>query len=330
MSQRWVDFRTVKECATFEPLLARYGITTKPEGKELVGLCPFHEDRKPSFHVNPEKKVFHCFGCGAKGNVLDFVARKEAVSIREAALRLAEWQHIAAPREQRSRAQARDEPAPEPPEGEPPSPEETAEGGAPSPAVVLKPLTFSLKLDPSHPYLKSRGLTDETIATFGLGFCNRGLMKGRIAIPIQDQHGQLVAYAGRWPGDEGIPEGEGKYKLPPGFPKSEVLFNLHRVRGTAHLIVVEGYWSVFRLHQLGIGSVALMGSTLSPAQAALIEADCPHRVTLLLDGDATGREATVGILSSLARWLFVRAVALPDGSQPDAIPDADLKQLVAV
>ena len=101
-------------------------------------------------------------------------------------------------------------------------------------------------------------------------------MKGRIAIPIHDASGTLVAYAGRWPGDP--PEGEPKYKLPEGFKKSLVLYNLNRVvafkananassRVLLPMIVVEGYWSVFRLHQLGYpNTVALMGSDLSAAQ----------------------------------------------------------------
>ena len=88
------------------------------------------------------------------------------------------------------------------------------------------PLTFVLKVDPDHPYLRERGLADETVAHFGLGYAPRGLMKGRIAIPIHNEKGELIAYAGRWPGDP--PEGEPKYKLPPGFKKHLVLYNLHR------------------------------------------------------------------------------------------------------
>ncbi|MDA2927728.1 toprim domain-containing protein, partial [Acidobacteria bacterium AH-259-G07] len=109
----------------------------------------------------------------------------------------------------------------------------------------------------------------QVVNFFGLGYCKRGLMKNRIAIPIHDEKGKLAAYAGRWAGDE-LPEGEEKYKLPLGFKKSHVLFNLHRVTGAERIVIVEGYWSVFRLHQLGIQAVALMGTTLSQAQENLL------------------------------------------------------------
>jgi hypothetical protein len=87
----WIDFKAVKEAARFEPILERYEITLQPRGKELVGKCPFHDEAKASFSVNTEKRVFHCFGCGAKGNVLDFVSRKEGVTIRKAAELIADW-----------------------------------------------------------------------------------------------------------------------------------------------------------------------------------------------------------------------------------------------
>ena len=75
----WVDFKAIKASADFRPVLAHYGLEFKAKGPELVGLCPFHRDTRPSFRVNLEKQVFHCFGggCGAKGNIIDFVSRKE-------------------------------------------------------------------------------------------------------------------------------------------------------------------------------------------------------------------------------------------------------------
>src|ERR1041385_8473846 len=92
MKKGWIDFKRIKESVTFEQVIAHYGLELKPaKGSELLGLCPFHEDTKPSFRVNTEKRVFHCFGCDAKGNVLDFVVRKEGVTIRKAGLLLSEW-----------------------------------------------------------------------------------------------------------------------------------------------------------------------------------------------------------------------------------------------
>ena len=121
-------------------------------------------------------------------------------------------------------------------------------------AKVNPPLKFALKsLDPDHAYLKERGVTAETIAAFGIGMCiGKGIMAGRIAIPIHNEHGELVAYAGRWPGEP--PEGEGKYKLPAGFHKSLVLYNLHRAKALAKeqgLVVVEGFFGAMKIAQSG-------------------------------------------------------------------------------
>lgn len=315
----WIDFKLVKLAADFPAILERYGIVLERRGAELVGRCPFHEDHKPSFRVNVEKKVFHCFGCHAKGGAIEFVAKKDGISIKEAAEKLGEWFNI--PQTEKSvpkRGKAAKDATPatnEEPKSTPAKPEE------------LKPLAFSLALDSEHAYLKERGLSAETIAAFGLGFCSRGILKGRIAIPIHDAKGQLVGYAGRWPGDP--PEGEERYRLPSGFPKSQVLFNLHRVKDDEHLVVVEGFFSVFRLHALGIAAVALMGSTASAAQIALLEASAAKRLTLLMDGDAAGHAAAASLLPQLARRFFVRVAELADGAQPDTVGDDELRRILA-
>ena len=102
-------------------------------------------------------------------------------------------------------------------------------------------------MDPKHPYLTERGLSKEIVRQFGLGFCSRGLMRDRIAIPIHDDSGQLVAYAGRTPGEP--PEGQERSMLPPGFMKSKAVFNLHQASELARetgLVLVEGFFDVFR------------------------------------------------------------------------------------
>ncbi len=92
MKKGWVDFKMVKGAVTFEQVLAHYRISLKPaKGDELLGLCPFHEDTKPSFRVSTKKRVFHSFGCDAKGSAFDFIARKEAVTIKKAAQLAYEW-----------------------------------------------------------------------------------------------------------------------------------------------------------------------------------------------------------------------------------------------
>src|SRR5439155_22083787 len=129
-----------------------------------------------------------------------------------------------------------------------PAPEDTAGGANP-------PLTFMFKhLDNRHPYLtQERGLAEATIDVFGLGYhVGKGIMHHRAVIPIHNDQGELVAYAGRWPGDD-LPSGSGKYTSPPNFRKSLILFNLHRAREHARegLIVVEGFFTVFEFWQRG-------------------------------------------------------------------------------
>lgn len=295
-----VDFAKVKEEADFLTVLRHYGITAEGTSAQRKIRCPFHEDKRPSCSINLERKVFHCFGCGAKGNILDFVHRMEAergspCSIREAAVRLSE---IAG--------------------GGTPTRREKREGGN-------KPLSFELKLKREHPYLLER-VGEELAQTFGLGVAERGLMKGRLCIPIHDEEGSLVGYAGRYAGDP-VPEGEAKYLLPQGFQKHLVLWNLHRVRHVRHLVVVEGFFGAIRLFAERIPAVALMGRTISPEQVELLRG-CPNltHVSVMLDGDEAGREAAPAVVQALAPHFWVREVVLPEGEQPDTVEAAFLSR----
>ena len=138
----------------------------------------------------------------------------------------------------------------------------------------------------------------------------------------------LVAYAGRWASNE-VPPSVPKYELPRGFEKRRVLFGLNRVAGVEHVVVVEGYWSVFRLHALNIPAVALMGRTLSPEQETLLIDSHVRMVTLLLDGDKPGREATDELLPRLARPFFMRVISLLDGEEPDTVPEQFLVEILS-
>ncbi len=200
MAKEWVDFKRVKEQLRFDPVLDHYQLRLKPtRGHELSGRCPFHEDRQPSFRVNTEKRIFNCFGCTAKGNVLDFVALKEGVSIKKAALLVTEWFGLTAVEKspstgpQRPNKPSRDTTVPSSSGGTSTGHPERSD----QKLEAKQALTFTLKLDPTHSYLSERGLDQDSVAFFGLGYCGRGLMNGRIAIPIHDEHGDLVAYAGR-------------------------------------------------------------------------------------------------------------------------------------
>jgi DNA primase len=244
---------------------------------------------------------------------------------REAALRLQEWFNLARTSLKKSsrRGYKRKASAPMPPakedasacESKRPSeaPEQAREREEATP--INPPLTFALQhLDAGHPYLKARGLADETIKTFGLGyFAGKGSMHGRIVIPVHNEHGELVAYAGRFPGDP--PEGEPKYKLPANFHKSLLLYNFHRARehGSEGLIVVEGFFPVFELWQKGRRNVvAVMGNHLSKEQEALIVATVgpKGRALIAFDDDEAGREGAANAATRLVSQIFVRTIAL--------------------
>jgi DNA primase len=188
-------------------------------------------------------------------------------------------------------------------------------------------------LDAAHPYLAERELSAETIAEFGVGYCQKGSMTGRIVVPIHDAEGQLVAYAGRWPGpppDEDTP----KYKLPPGFRKAQELFNLHRAMrepDETPLAIVEGFFDCMRLWQQGLRRVvALMGCSLSTAQEELLtRATTQHtRVIVMLDEDEAGRAGRVQILNRLALKMFVQIFRFKqEGQQPEALTADELEAL---
>jgi DNA primase len=313
-----IDFKHVKEQADFSSVLAHYDIAHTGRGAARSALCPFHKDTKPSLKIELERKIFHCFGCDAKGNILDFVALIEDQPLPKAAQLLAAICGITpdAARKQRATATA-------PARASPPSEQHPAAPPA-APAVINPPLTFSLKLEPKHPYLDARNVRLAERDTFGLGYCDRGLMKGRICIPIHNEKGELVAYAGRWPGDAGWPDGEDRYKLPPKFQKQATLFNIHRVAGSQHVVLVEGYFSVFRLHQLNYPAAALQGWVLAETHIGLLRHAGVKFVTLLLDGDAAGRKAAAEMLPILSRNFFVRDIELVDGEQPDTLDQAIL------
>jgi DNA primase len=193
-------------------------------------------------------------------------------------------------------------------------------------------LSFKLALDNRHPYLASRGLHEDTIETFGLGYCSRGLLEGRIAIPIHDQGGQLVAYAGRAV-DSSLAEREGKYRFPSHFRKSPVVYNLSRVAPLARssgLVIVEGFFSVFHLYQAGVPNVvALMGTALSEAHEDLLLAAVGGggKVSLMLDRDEAGRAGTEELTRKLIRKVHVRVVDY-ETAQPDGLSKGVLRRLL--
>ena len=255
MESNWVDFKAVKQSVTMEQILGRYGVKLKESGKELRGRCPIHQgDGTDSFHANTEKNAFHCFSCQAKGNVLDLVAAIEKCSVRDAALKLKDWFPVSA---------SGSIPAPggKPMVDSPLATEELGERAEPN-----KALGFQLKgIDFAHPYLAQRGIDPETAEYFGVGlFTGKGSMSGRIVIPIENEKGELVAYAGR-----SVDGSEPKYKLPAGFKKGQVLYNLARVLeedSTGTVVLVEGFFDCMKVVLAEHACVALMGCSMSGDQ----------------------------------------------------------------
>jgi DNA primase len=206
--------------------------------------------------------------------------------------------------------------------------------------VVNAPLDFELKgLEHNHPYLEKRGFSLKTAVHFGLGYCSRGLLKHRVAIPLHDKEGRLIGYAGRVVDDSMINEDNPRYILPPKrtregvsyeFRKTLFLYNGFRITAPCDdLIVVEGYTSVWWLTQNGFPwSVAVMGSACSDEQADLIVSlvTPTGRVWLMPDGNKAGEQLALSLFLKVSHRRFVRWVKLEDGLQPTDLPGTKLKE----
>lgn len=335
----FVNFKTVKAAVTMERVLEHYGILDrfKRSGDSLSGPCPIHKGSNPTqFRVSISKNIWNCFSeCKHGGNVLDFIVKMENISVHAAALKAIEWFGLDPEAMKTESADDGDSP-PEPAKSqratpakpERPAPLPVADNGAPN-----KPLKFRLdKLDKSHPYLAERGLTPDTVADFGVGYCAKGMMAERIAIPIHNPDGDVVAYAGRFPGTPA--ENTPKYKLPQGFRKSLELFNIDRAAKepkVAPLVIVEGFFDCMKLHQHGCRKVvALMGSTMSAAQEELLRrsADCHSLILVMLDEDDAGRAGREDIAVRLSRFAFVKIHAFErEGMQPGDLSAEQLQDL---
>ena len=335
----FVDFKAIKMAITMEQVLEHYGLLDrfKKSGDSLSGPCPIHKGSNPTqFRVSISKNIWNCFSeCKHGGNTLDFITRMENVSIHAAALKAVEWFNLDLGAMSADSEQEAEQPSETPEKSDGPRPKPAAK---PAPAAENnapnKPLKFRLeKLERDHPYLAERGLTLETIVDFGVGYCAKGMMAERIAIPIHNQEGGVVAYVGRWPEEnaEDIP----KYKLPPGFRKSLELFNIDRaIKEPADkpLVIVEGFFGCMKLHQHGCRKVvALMGSTMSTAQEDLIRkhTDRKSQVIVMLDEDEAGRAGREDIVVRLAKFVFVKVHTFDvEGCQPENLSAEEVTALL--
>ncbi len=315
------------------------------KGKEHQGLCPFHNEKTPSFYVYDDH--YHCFGCGAHGSGVDFVMETEGLSFPEAVERLAHEVGMEIPvdtPEERERAKRRQ------------TLHEVME-------TACKYFERSLRMPEGRAaleYLNGRGLDDAAIARFRLGFApdGRGLLKaamaregadeaqieaaglikrpddgrapyeyfrGRVMFPITDRRGRVIAFGGRILGD-----GEPKYLNSPEtelFRKSRVLYGLAHAMGPARkagrVVVAEGYMDVIALALAGIeNAVAPLGTALTEDQIAELWRLVPEPI-LCFDGDAAGQRAAARAaeraLPGLRSGLRLRFAMLPEGDDPDTM-----------
>ena len=323
-------------------------VRLKRRGREHLGLCPFHAEKTPSFTVNDDKGFYHCFGCQAHGSHFDFLMQTESVSFNEAVERLAAEAGLRVPArspEEEAQAERRA------------SLTEVTETAA----AWFESQLAAASGGPARDYLAGRGVTPETVARFRLGFAPggrhaliealsaRGIpiddliaaglavkpedggdaidrFRNRIAFPIGDRRGHVIAFGGR----ALHPDARAKYLNSPETPlfrKGAVLYNLDRARTAIHdagtVLVVEGYMDVIALAQAGIEhAVAPLGTALTEAQIRILWRLAPEPV-LCLDGDSAGlraaRAAAERALPLLRPGHSLRFALLPRDQDPDSL-----------
>ncbi len=298
-------------------------VALKKAGRNMKGLCPFHQEKTPSFVVFPEGQNYHCFGCGKGGDLFSFYMEREKVDFRQALQDLAE----------RAGVTLDDRPRTAPVED--PRNNRYLELHAIAASYFATVLTSSAAGEKGRAYLNQRGISEEMIGQFGLGlapdgwdylfkqFSARGIdpeiaadagllqrretggyydrFRDRIIFPIQDGDGQIVGFGGRAFGDE-----QPKYLNSPQsliFDKSSLLYGLpfarDAIREDNRVIIVEGYMDVIAAHQHGFRNVVgAMGTALTETQVDLVKR-LTKRVVLALDADAAGRMASMRAIESL-------------------------------
>ncbi len=339
--------RTVMERTDIVRLISEY-VQLKKKGGRLLGLCPFHREKTPSFSVNPERGAFYCFGCHEGGSAIDFLMKLENLTFPEAIERLAERLGIEVVHTEKAYSNQR----------------VTAKTREKSFLEIMREaeqyFVASLKASEGEicrNYAAGRGISEAMIQSFGLGFSpdswdgivehlkkkklsledsrELGLVasretggyyarfRGRLMFPVHNVKGEIIAFGGRI-----LEKSEtAKYINSPESPiytKGEHLYGLYQAK--MHItrehcaILVEGNVDVVMMHGFGFcHTVASMGTALTPKQAALL-ARHTKRVYLMYDGDGAGRKAMCRALSILLEQSFegLYAVELPKDADPDS------------
>ncbi len=319
-------------------------VSLKQRGNSFMGCCPFHHEKTPSFSVSRDKQLYHCFGCGAGGNLIQFVMNIEQLTFPEAVKFLGDKAGLALTEAEYETAE-----------------EKAAFDRRQNLYEMHRQLAnyyyLVLKKSPEAlTYLHDRGLSDEHIRSFGIGFApaewhkaldyliHKGFsmedilasglvltsqngsyydrFRGRIMFPIQNPSGKLVGFGGRKISEE---DKGPKYLNSPEtdiFIKGRNLYNLNRAKksfsGGDPLILVEGYMDVTALASFGFANTAAaLGTAFTPEHAALISR-YTNDVVLCFDGDTAGEQATIKALKVFGKSeLHIRIVRLPPEHDPD-------------
>lgn len=320
-------------------------VPLKKAGREYKACCPFHGEKTPSFTVSPTKQFYHCFGCGAHGTALGFLMDYEHLGFPEAVEELASLAGLEVPREQSQGTDRR------------PDLYSVLEAAAGYYKDQLK------RRPEAVDYLKKRGISGATAATFGIGFAPDewdGLLRrlgtdegavqrlaaagmlierdqggfydrfrGRVMFPIRDARGRVIAFGGRVLGND-----EPKYLNSPETPlfhKGRELYGLYEARQALRqiprLMVVEGYMDVVGLHEAGVNwAVATLGTATTPDHLERLFR-VTEEVVFCFDGDRAGRQAAwralENALPTLREGRQVRFLFLPEGEDPDSLVRAE-------
>lgn len=338
MPAQRVDIKYVRKNADFGSVLADYGVELAGEGDERTAQCPFHKQGTGSFKVNLADRLYNCFGCDAGGNVIDFVMAMDDVDARQAAITVAKIcdMPVAEPRYKKSERSSRSRkrsakaaPANQGHNKKRAPAEQPAEGKADElPPTTNEPLTFELKVDGTHDRVVRR-YAGETIDEFGLGLCSRGMMAGRIVVPVHEAlSGQVVAYIGIWPDDE-VPDDTPRYLLPSKFLPDMELFNLHRLSNPVRAVAIAPHCdAVFHLHAMGIPVVSPLNMAMSQTQMDLLARYGVTHTTVLFDGDDASRTVAEQVTTALARRFFVHAPNVPRSFRASSADAAMVKAVL--
>src|SRR5215204_674513 len=333
----------VKEAADIVEIVSAY-TDLQQRGQDYWGNCPFHDERTPSFKVNPRDKLYYCFGCEASGDVFRFVEEKEGLTFPEAVESLGERYGVELERE-----------------SEDPRAEEKRRRRARLWELLERTAKFyerylweSPKAERARGYLKDRGLSEDVLRRFGVGMAPSPwdqvllgsqragfkvdellaaglILKGRqgghydrfrnrITFPIRDQRGRVLGFGAR----ALSPDAQPKYMNSPEgelYRKSHTLYGIDRARGpiakARRAIVVEGYTDVLALHQAGVEeAVAIMGTAITPEQVSML-AGLTDAVVLALDADRAGADAMIRAQKVAGgKSLELRVAAMREGEDP--------------